>query len=110
MRLLAMKNQLKTFQKTSGELYRLQPLPFPKACFDQSGNRLPATYANFLICNGAVLVPVYGVPQDTEALEVIQRLFPNRETIGINCLPLIQQGGSLHCITMQYPESVRLTI
>ena len=68
------------------------------ACFDEEGQRLPATYANFLIINGAVLVPTYGVPQDAEALEILRGCFPDREVIGLDCRPLIWQHGSLHCI------------
>jgi agmatine deiminase len=71
--------------------------------------RLPATYANFLVINGAVLVPTY---QDREkddlAMERIGLAFPGREIIGINCLPLLQQHGSLHCVTMQLYEGVLL--
>ncbi len=68
------------------------------------GERLPATYANFLIMNGAVLVPFYDSPKDEIAKAALQEAFPDREIVGINCLPLIKQHGSLHCVTMQYPE------
>lgn len=98
-------------QKMEAELlalkgFRCVPLPWPDACYDDSGQRLPATYANFLIINGAVLVPTYEVPQDEAALQVFKNLFPDREIIGIPCRPLILQHGSLHCVTMQYPEGV----
>jgi len=86
--------------------YKLVPLPWPDACYADDGHRLPATYANFLIINGAVLVPTYGVAQDGEALRVLQGCFPDREVIGINCRALIEQHGSLHCISMQFPEGV----
>jgi agmatine deiminase len=86
--------------------YKLIPLPWPDACFADDGHRLPATYANFLIINGAVLVPTYGVAQDGEALGILQGCFPDREVIGINCRALIEQHGSLHCISMQFPEGV----
>jgi agmatine deiminase len=59
-----------------------------------------------LIINGAVLVPTYDLPQDEEALKILAAVFPDREVIGINCRTLIEQHGSLHCITMQYPEGV----
>ena len=75
----------------------------PDACLDADGNRLPATYANFLIINDAVLVPTYAVPQDKVALAQIKKAFPTRKVIGINCKPLILQHGSLHCATMQFP-------
>jgi agmatine deiminase len=81
-------------------------LPWPKARYDADGQRLPATYANFLVINGAVLVPTYDDPADDEALSVIATAFPDREIKGINCLPLIWQHGSLHCVTMQLPAGV----
>ncbi len=82
------------------------PLPWPRAKFDEDGNRLPATYANFLIINGAVLVPTYDDPADAAALASLKTCFPDREIVPINCLPLIYQFGSLHCVTMQLPEGV----
>lgn len=85
--------------------YRLLPLPWPAARFDGDGNRLPATYANFLIINGAVLVPTYrDSTNDTCALAAVKKAFPDREIIGIDCSALILQHGSLHCVTMQIPE------
>ncbi len=103
-----MKKELQHFENFEGLPYKLIELPFPDACFDDEGNRLPATYANFTIINEAVLVPVYGLPQDNLALEIIQSCFPEKEIIGINCRVLIEQHGSLHCVTMQYPEQVKL--
>ena len=105
----AMEDELKTFHAADGQPYRLVPLPWPRAKFDEDGNRLPATYANFLIINGAVLVPTYEDPADSEALTRLQECFPDREIIAINCLPLIYQFGSLHCVTMQLPEGVLST-
>lgn len=102
----AMESELRAFRTASGQAYRLVPLPWPQPCYDPDGHRLPATYANFLIINSAVLVPTYGVPQDEAALQTISRLFPARETIGIDCRPLIDQHGSLHCVTMQLPRGV----
>lgn len=100
--LQAMEQELQSFRTLSGKPYRLAPLPWPDACYGPDGERLPATYANFLIINGAVLVPTYNLPQDQAALEILQALFPDREIIGIPCRPLILQHGSLHCVTMQY--------
>lgn len=96
--LQALENEL---QALDG--YRLLPLPWPAPKFD-GGRRLPATYANFLIINGAVLVPIYNDPADVQALETIGHAFPDREIIGIDCSTLIRQGGSLHCVTMQFPK------
>ncbi len=97
-----MKNQLATFRTPEGNPYRLIALPMADAVYD-NGERLPATYANFLIINDAVLVPFYDSKKDQQAQEILQEVFPDREIIGINCLPLIKQHGSLHCVTMQYP-------
>jgi agmatine deiminase len=103
-----MKMELHQFRDFDGNPYKLVEVPLPDACFDSDGNRLPATYANFTIVNNAVLVPVYGVSQDEKALEILQGCFPNRKVIGVNCRILIEQHGSLHCVTMQYPEQVKL--
>ena len=61
-------------------------------------------YFPILIVNGAVLMPTYGSPKDEVAKAQLQKAFPDRELVGIDCLPLIKQHGSLHCVTMQYPE------
>ena len=101
--LKAMEEELKTFRTFEGLPYSLVPLPMAdKVIFD--GERLPATYANFLIINGAVLLPTYNSPKDEIAAEQLQKVFPDRKIIKINCLPLIKQHGSLHCVTMQFPK------
>ncbi len=105
-----MEAELRQFKTLEGKPYQLVPLPFPEPCYDGSGNRLPATYANFLIINSAVLVPTYQVSQDEDALNIFKTIFPDREIIGINCRPLILQHGSLHCVTMQYPASLHHSI
>jgi len=103
--LKAMEEELKTFRTLSGAPYQLIPLPMAdEVTFE--GERLPATYANFLIINDAVLLPFYQSEKDNIAKQALQKAFPDREIIGINCLPLIKQHGSLHCVTMQYPISV----
>ncbi len=104
--LKAMEQELKSFRAADGSRYRLVPLPWPRPKFDRDGARLPATYANFLILNGAVLVPRYADPADAAALERLRECFPGRAVIGIDCLPLIEQHGSLHCVTMQLPQGV----
>ena len=101
-----METQLKTFTDMSGEAFNLVSLPFPTAVYDELGNRLPATYANFLFINNAILVPVYNLATDNKALEIFAKTFPDREIIGIDCSVLIKQHGSLHCVTMQYPKGV----
>ncbi len=104
--LQAMEKELKSFRTAYKKPYRLIPLPMPEACYAEDGHRLPATYANFLIINGAVLVPTYGVKQDNMALAILTTCFPDRKIIGINCRILIEQHGSLHCATMQYPKLI----
>lgn len=102
-----MEEQLHTFTTLDGSPYRLLPLPMADAVHDENGERLPATYANFLIMNDAVLYPTYRQPaNDRAAAEILQAAFPGREMVGIDCSPLIRQHGSLHCVTMQYPENV----
>ena len=98
-----MESELQSFHTLSGKPYTLIPLPMAECVIDD-GQRLPATYANFLIVNGAVLMPTYGSPKDEAAQAQLQKAFPDREVVGIDCLPLIKQHGSLHCVTMQYPE------
>lgn len=104
--LKAMEDELKGFTNTAGESYRLVPLPIPKPIFSEDGDRLPATYANFLIINGAVLVPVYDDPADELALSRLAECFPGREMVAIPSTPLIRQYGSIHCMTMQFPSTV----
>jgi len=104
--LSAMEEQLHDFITHDGFPYTLCPLPMPQAVYSEDGERLPASYANFLIINQAVLVPVYNDPVDRQVLAMLQQCFPEREIVAINCLPLIQQYGSLHCATMQLPEGV----
>jgi agmatine/peptidylarginine deiminase len=102
-----MEEQLKTFRTIDGLPYTLKKLPLPRPIYDEDGERLPATYANFLIINGAVLCPTYAQPDlDAEALRIIGEAFPDREIVGIDCCPLIRQHGSLHCCTMQFPVGV----
>lgn len=101
--LLQMEEEIKAFLQTNGEPYNLIALPMADEVI-WAGDRLPATYANFLIINGAVLLPFYNSPKDEIARVALQKAFPDREVIGINCLPLIKQHGSLHCVTMQFPE------
>ncbi|WP_414630792.1 agmatine deiminase family protein [Bacteroides sp. UBA939] len=101
-----MEKQLKTFRTPDGKPYRLLALPMADR-IDEEGERLPATYANFLIMNNAVLYPMYRQPEnDTRAEEILQQAFPGYEIVGIDCRALIKQHGSLHCVTMQYPVGV----
>ncbi len=110
-----MERELQALRTLDGRPYRLLRLPIPRPIYDGEADssffilhsslkdRLPATYANYLVVNGAVLVPTYNQPDlDAEALRIIGKAFPDRETVGIDCRPVIRQHGSLHCCTMQY--------
>lgn len=101
-----MEAELATFRAADGQPYKLVPLPWPRAAYSAEGRRLPATYANFLIVNGAVLVPTYDDPADAAALERLRECFPFRDIVAVPCRPLIEQYGSLHCVTMQFPAGV----
>ncbi|MCR6661562.1 MAG: agmatine deiminase family protein [Luteimonas sp.] len=103
--LQAMAAELAALRTRSGTPYRLFPLPWAKPIIDE-GRRLAASYANFLIVNGAVLMPAYGDAADAAAAAVMQQAFPDREIVRVPCRPLIWQNGSLHCITMQLPEGL----
>ncbi|SCZ67712.1 agmatine deiminase family protein [Thiohalomonas denitrificans] len=101
--LAAMEAELKEFRTEDGAPYRLVPLPLPAPKYDEQGDRLPATHANFLIINDAVLVPTYDDPSDAVAMQRLGECFPDQTLIAIDALPLIRQYGSIHCATMQLP-------
>lgn len=103
--LKAMEAQLGDLRQRNGEPYRLVPLPMP-APFFAGEHRLPATYANFLILEQAVLVPHYQDPADAVADATLQAVFPERDIVGVDSREFIIQGGSLHCLTMQFPAGV----
>lgn len=103
--LRAMAGELSRLRTREGRPYRLFALPWPRPVFD-NGRRLAASYANFLIVNGAVLIPAYGDPADARAQETMAEAFPGRMIVPVPCRPLIWQNGSLHCITMQLPAGV----
>lgn len=105
--------RLRGFTDLDGQPFEIVTLPLPKNRLELSGDlaraeglegeRLAATYCNFYILNGAVIVPVYGDPNDERALQVLRPLFPNRELIGLSSRGIITGGGSFHCITQQQP-------
>ncbi|MGI8561679.1 MAG: agmatine deiminase family protein [Luteimonas sp.] len=108
--LQAMARELAALRTVGGEPYRLFPLPLAPPVIDEN-RRLAASYANFLILNGAVLMPTYGSDQasrqvDVAAAAVLEKAFPGREIVAVPCRPLIGQNGSLHCLTMQLPEGL----
>ena len=100
--LAEMEKELQALRTIEGHPYRLLRLPMPRPIYDGE-DRLPATYANYLVINDAVLVPTYAQPDlDAEAMRIIGTAFPDREIIGIDCRAVIRQHGSLYCCTMQY--------
>jgi agmatine deiminase len=99
--LQAMERELQSFSTMDKRPYNLIPLPMPSAKFDIEGNRLPATYTNFLITNKALIYPTYSAKEDKIALKIFKKLFSKKEIIPIECSRLIEEGGSLHCSTMQ---------
>lgn len=101
-----MEAELKAFTNANQQSYHCIALPWPSAKYNNAGERLPATYANFLIINNKVLVPTYRDAKDADALHIFQGAFPDYEIIGIDCLKVIEQYGSLHCLTMQLPQGV----
>jgi len=94
----------------NGRAFEVVTLPMPGVVGGESTDsrnleRLPASYANFYIANGVVLAPIFGHENDARALETMQRLFPEREVVGINCEPLVWGMGTIHCVTQQQPQA-----
>lgn len=103
--LTAMGEELAALRTREGQPYRLFPLPWARPVIDE-GRRLAASYANYLVLNGAVLMPAYGDEADDAARDVLAAAYPGREIVQVPCRALIWQNGSLHCITMQLPEGL----
>jgi agmatine deiminase len=101
-----MEEQICSFRTMENQPYRLIELPMADYVEDELGERLPATYANFLVINNKVLLPFYGTAKDEVARVQLQSAFPAREVVGLDCSALIKQHGSLHCIAMQFPIGV----
>ena len=98
-----LQQQLQQLRQPNGQPYRLIPLPTPATCQHADGSRLPATYANFLLLNQHLIYPCYGSPIDAVAAQCLQAALPDYQLVGIDCRPIIEQYGSLHCLTMQIP-------
>lgn len=101
-----MQTELGSCTNCDGKPYQLFALPMPATVLNEDNEPLPATYANYLIINGAVLVPTYNDVADQKALDIIAAAHPEREIIGIDCQAVIKQFGSLHCLTMQLPAGL----
>ena len=105
--LLKMRAQLSMFRNAEGEAYNLVELPLPDAIYDEKGERLPATYANYLVTENVLFMPTYNQPaNDRLAMQTVRIAFPEHKVIGIDCTTLIKQHGSLHCATMQLPQGL----
>ena len=95
--------RLQAARDQDGQPLKVVELPMPRpVVFD--GQRLPASYANFYIANGAVLVPTFNDPADRLALEILSQVFPDREVVGVHCLDLVLGLGTLHCLSQQQPS------
>jgi agmatine/peptidylarginine deiminase len=101
-----MREELAALRRPDGGHYRLTALPWPLPIYADDGRRLAASYANFLVVDGAVLMPAYGDPADSAAAEALAHCFPGRSIVPVPCRPLIEENGSLHCVTMQLPRGV----
>ena len=97
-----MEHDLQQLRTAEGNKYTLVALPLPDAIYED-GERLPATYANYLIINGAVIVPTYAQKEkDKKTMKIIGTIFRDRKIIGVDSRSIIRQHGSIHCCTMQY--------
>lgn len=105
--LLKMRAQLTMFRTIDGNAFNLVELPLPEAIFDENGQRLPATYSNYLITDKIIYMPTYNQPDnDYLAMQTLKIAFPSHRVVGIDCTTLIKQHGSLHCATMQIPQNL----
>lgn len=96
--------RLQSMKDQDGKPFNIVTIPMP-GVVEYDGQRLPASYANFYIANGVVLVPVYGHPtNDQKTLDILQKLFPTRRVIGINCREMVWGLGAIHCVTQQQPK------
>ncbi len=98
-----MEKELQMFRGLDGACFNLIPLPMCEPIY-YNNERLPASYANFLMLEKRILVPFYGSSKDKEALEIIQQAHSSYKVEGVDCRVLIRQHGSLHCMSMQFPK------
>lgn len=96
--------RLKKMRDPQGKPFEVLSLPMPKPLL-WKGEHLPASYANFYIANEVVLVPVFEDPQDEKALSILQKCFPERKVIGLDCRELLIGLGGIHCVTQQQPKA-----
>ena len=94
--------RLQAARDQNGNKLSIVPLPCPGPVYYE-GARLPASYANFYIANGVVLVPLFDDPCDVKALGILQELFPDRKVVGLPCTAVVAGLGAIHCVTQQEP-------
>lgn len=105
--LLRMRAQLTMLRNQEGNPFNLIELPLPDPIFDENGERLPATYANYLVAGNVIFMPTYAQPaNDLLACQTVKIAFPGFKVKGVDCRTLIKQHGSLHCATMQIPRNL----
>jgi agmatine deiminase len=102
-------NRLQHMTDSKGNHFRIVTLPMPGVVGGSSIDtrnleRLPASYANFYIANNVVLAPIFGHANDGRAVETLQKVFPDRRVVPINCEPLVWGMGTIHCVTQQQPK------
>jgi agmatine deiminase len=95
--------RLRSARDARGRALEVLRIPMPNP-IEFEGQRVPATHINFYISNSRVLVPVFGVPTDWEALEQLADLFPDRQVVGVRCRALVRGLGTVHCLTQQQPK------
>lgn len=110
--LLKMRAQLTMFRTVAGEPYNLVELPLPSPVYSPEGERIPATYANYLVTDNVIFMPTYNQPDnDRLAMQTVRIAFPDKKVVGIDCRTLLRQHGSLHCATMQlHPGEINSTV
>lgn len=103
--LALMREEIRELRTREGNPFNLIELPLPSPVYDSDGMQLPATYANYLVAPGFIYMPVYGQPaKDKLAAQMLKIAYPDHEVVKIDCRALIEQHGSLHCVTMQIPK------
>ena len=102
--LRAIEKELRSFRDAAGRRLEVVPLPSPGLVAGASGEPMPASYVNFYVGNRAVVVPVYGAPNDARAVDAVAALFPGRRTVGVPARDLLAGGGAFHCISQQQPR------